>query len=279
MAERRMFAKSIIDSDLFLDMPKTAQALYFHLAMRADDDGFLNNSKKIMRMIGATDDDYKILAAKSFILQFPDGICVITHWRLHNYIQKDRYKETIHVEEKSLLRLNESNVYTLDTESVQPVYSLETQVRLGKDRIGKDNNKNVAAPGKNRKPTTFPDDSFEMQCVNTVVQSVLGQFQGAKVPKSYEEKCRWCEHIDKMKRLDHRTEGEIEEALRFATTNQFWKTNIQSTKKLREKFDTIIMQARNIKKPVEKKNQFQSFPQRETDYDAIVMQQLTGGTQ
>ena len=97
MAERRMFSKSIIDSDLFLDMPATTQMLYFHLAMRADDDGFINNPKRIMRMIGASDDDMRILIAKQFVILFDSGIVVIKHWRIHNYIRSDRYKPSIFV--------------------------------------------------------------------------------------------------------------------------------------------------------------------------------------
>ena len=99
MAERRMFALKIIDSDAFLDMPVSAQNLYFHLSMRADDDGFISSPKKIMRMIKASDDDMKILLAKRFLLSFDTGIVVIKHWRLHNYIAKDRYTETIYKEE------------------------------------------------------------------------------------------------------------------------------------------------------------------------------------
>ena len=87
MAERRMFAKNVIDSDLFLDMPLSTQALYFHLSMRADDDGFLNNAKKIMRTINANQNDYDLLIAKAFIIQFDDGICVIKHWRINNYLR------------------------------------------------------------------------------------------------------------------------------------------------------------------------------------------------
>ena len=101
MAERRMFAKTIIDSDAFLDMPLSTQALYFHLSMRADDDGFINNSKKIQRVIGASDDDLKLLIAKKFIIPFESGIVVIKHWKIHNYIQKDRYKETVYKDEKA----------------------------------------------------------------------------------------------------------------------------------------------------------------------------------
>ena len=86
MAERRMFALKIVDSDAFLDMPDSAQNLYFHLAMRADDDGFISNPRKVMRMIGANEDNLKILLAKRFLLTFDTGIVVIKHWRLHNYI-------------------------------------------------------------------------------------------------------------------------------------------------------------------------------------------------
>lgn len=119
MAERRMFSKNIIDSDMFLDMPTSSQCLYFHLAMRADDDGFINNPKKIQRMMGASDDDLKLLIAKSFIIPFESGIVVIKHWKIHNYIQKDRYKETIYLNEKSLLAENESKEYTLDADYAQ----------------------------------------------------------------------------------------------------------------------------------------------------------------
>ena len=148
MAERRMFAKTIVDSDAFLDMPLSAQALYFHLSMRADDDGFVNNPKKIQRMIGASDDDCKLLIIKRFILTFESGVVVIKHWRIHNYIQKDRYKETLYQEEKAQLELTDKNAYT-EAEKVpciQDVSKTDTQDRLelGKDSIGKDI-KNIVA--------------------------------------------------------------------------------------------------------------------------------------
>ena len=113
MAERRMFAKTIIDSDSFLDMPLSAQSLYFHLSMRADDDGFINNPKKIQRMIGASDDDFKLLFVKRFVIGFESGVVVIKHWRIHNYIRNDRYKETVYQDEKALLTLKENGSYTL----------------------------------------------------------------------------------------------------------------------------------------------------------------------
>lgn len=140
MAERRMFAKTIIDSDAFLDMPLSSQALYFHLSMRADDDGFINNPKKIQRMIGASDDDIRLLEAKRFIISFDSGVIVIKHWKIHNYIQKDRYKPTLYSEEKSLLNCKVNKAYSVaDDEYKQNGYNLDTQVSLGKSRLANTN--------------------------------------------------------------------------------------------------------------------------------------------
>ena len=133
-----MFAKTIIDSDEFLDMPLSAQALYFHLSMRADDDGFVNSPKRIQRMIGASEDDMKLLLAKSFILLFDTGIIVIKHWRINNYIQNDRYKPTMYTDERAMLTLKENNEYLLDDGCIQDGYIMDTQYRLGKDSKGKD---------------------------------------------------------------------------------------------------------------------------------------------
>ena len=130
MANRRMFAKTIIDSDAFMDMPLTTQALYFHLSMRADDDGFINNPRKIQRMIGVSDDDLKLLIAKRFILSFDSGVVAIKHWKIHNYIAKDRYIPTVYQAELSLLETKENGAYT---RCIQDVYSLETQDSKGKD--------------------------------------------------------------------------------------------------------------------------------------------------
>lgn len=139
MAERRMFAKTIIDSDAFIDMPLSTQALYFHLSMRGDDDGFINNPKKIQRMIGASDDDLKLLIVKKFIIPFESGIVVIKHWKIHNYIQKDRYKPTLYQEEKSMLDTKNNKGYTLkkdaDTECIQDGYTGKVRLELGKDSI------------------------------------------------------------------------------------------------------------------------------------------------
>lgn len=140
MAERRMFSKTIIDSDAFLDMPLSTQALYFHLSMRADDDGFVNNAKKIQRMLGCNDDDLRVLLSKNFVIPFEEGVCVIKHWKIHNYIQKDRYKPTVYAELKEKLSIKNNDVYSMDTKCIQDVYKMDTQVRLGKVRLAKSNN-------------------------------------------------------------------------------------------------------------------------------------------
>ena len=147
MAERRMMSKSIIKSDTFLDMPATTQNLYFHMLLDADDDGFINAPKSIMRMIGAKDDDMKVLAAKQFVIPFESGVVVIKDWKIHNYIQNDRYKPST-LPERDLLNIQKDKTYTLksdvsrmDTECIQTVSIGKDRlgkVRLGKDRKGKD---------------------------------------------------------------------------------------------------------------------------------------------
>lgn len=137
MAQRRMFSKKITETDNFLDMPLSSQALYFHLNMGADDEGFIDKVKTIQRTIGASDDDVKILIAKGFIILFESGVVVVRHWRIHNYIQADRFQSTIHKKEKEQLEFDKSkiaNTKPLD-QCIQNVYKVDTQVRLGKDRL------------------------------------------------------------------------------------------------------------------------------------------------
>lgn len=144
MAERRMMSKKITDTDAFLDMPLTTQALYFHFLQNADDDGFVGSPNSIMRKIGASKNDYDLLMVKRFIIVFDSGICVIKHWRIHNYIQKDRYVETTFLKEKAQLKTEENGAYT---ECIQNVYKLDAQDSIGKYSIGED------SIGKDREDT------------------------------------------------------------------------------------------------------------------------------
>ena len=113
MANKRMFTMKIVDTDAFLDMPLSTQCLYFHLNMRADDDGFIGNPKRIEKIIGANDDDLKLLIAKRFVILFDDGVIVIKHWRMHNTLSRDRYVETSYTDEKKKLLLKDNGSYSL----------------------------------------------------------------------------------------------------------------------------------------------------------------------
>ncbi len=143
MSERRMFAKTIIDSDAFLEMSATAQLLYFHLSMRADDDGFVNNPKTIIRMCSCSNDDLECLVEKKFVIPFESGIVVIKHWKINNYIRNDRYIETKYKEERAMLELDKNKAYTtqkkpLDTIGIPSDNQMDTQYSIGKDSIDKD---------------------------------------------------------------------------------------------------------------------------------------------
>lgn len=143
MAKRRMFNADIVESDHFVEMPPSTQALYFHLGMRADDDGIVNCPNRIQRDIGASTDDLKILAAKGFIIPFESGVIVVTHWKINNYLQKDRYTPTIHTAEKNALELSENKAYEIKPGGIYPkciqnVSDVCTQYSIDKNSI--DNN-------------------------------------------------------------------------------------------------------------------------------------------
>ena len=168
MAERRMMAKSIIDTDIFLDMPISSQNLYFHMLLRADDDGFISNPKSILRTIGASEDDLKLLLVKQYIFGFESGVVVIKDWKVHNYIRSDRYKPS-QLPEKNFVCISETGSYELNnTETTSSIPTGRQLVyqryptgiptgrqlvypgkdRLGKDRLGKDKDKNCRLSDK-----------------------------------------------------------------------------------------------------------------------------------
>lgn len=162
MAERRMFTDKITESDVFLDMPLSTQALYFHFCMNADDDGFVKNPKRIQRMLGASDDDCRLLVLRRFVLPFESGVIVIKHWRMHNLLRKDRYKPTEYIEEKSMLKIKENGAYTFDenqgTSLVTTIWQpddnqMAPQDSIGKDSIDKDIIKENNKKKKFEKPT------------------------------------------------------------------------------------------------------------------------------
>ena len=221
MAERRMIAKTIVDSDAFLDMPHSTQLLYFHLSIRADDDGFINNPKSIMRNTKCNEDDLKLLVLKKFIIPFESGIVVIKHWKIHNYIAKDRYKETKYKEEKATLSLDENNAYT---NCVQPVYGLDTQVRLGKDSIDKDS------------IDIFDSDEPEQPTPKKVkpVKHKYGEYNNVLLTDEEMEKLK-TEYSDVDERIERLSSY-------VASTGKTYKSH----------YATIRNWARNDKKPINK---------------------------
>ena len=158
-----MFSLEVVDTDAFLDLPASSQNLYFHLGMRADDDGFVSSPKKITTLVNCSADDLKLLVAKGFIIPFDSGVCVIRDWRTNNYLRPDRYHETRHLAEKRQLSLTETGAYqALPTSGIPMVDIRETEVRLGKDRIVKESKADKPPQRKRFVPPSV--DEVEAYC-------------------------------------------------------------------------------------------------------------------
>lgn len=222
MAERRMMSKKIIDTDNFLDMPQSTQCLYFHLLLRADDDGFIQSPKSIMRITGCKDDDLKLLVAKGFVIGFETGVIVIRHWRIHNYVQSDRYSkselpEAKQVELKNKVYevveppMNPDNTY-MDTKCIQNGYKMDTQIRIDKIREEENRIETIChvshddvdkshfeiieylnlKTGSKFKPTTKPyvqairsrlKEGYTVDDFKTVINKKCREWQGTKLEK------------------------------------------------------------------------------------------------
>ena len=229
MANKAIFSKTIIDTDAFLEMPATTQNLYFHLNMHADDDGFIGNPKRIGRMIGASDDDFKILIAKKFIIVFESGVIVIKHWRIHNTLSKIRYKETSYLDEKSQLLIKENNAYSLDEgkplDDSRLVEMGKRQVRrtvdeqetnLSKDKLSKDKtSKDKLSEDKpSKKKSAKADlngmiDSFtENEELKDALKAFLDMRKSIKKPIQTEYAFKLA--LNKLKQLSDRDSDRIE---------------------------------------------------------------------
>ena len=164
MAKRRMFSLDVVNTDAFLDLPASSQSLYFHLGMRADDDGFVSSPKRITAMVNASADDLKLLIAKGFVIPFDSGVCVIRDWKVNNYIQNDRYTPTLYSEEKMHLICKKSGQYDFsDTPCIQTIFETDTQVRIGEISKGKRKSKSVKADKPPRAPRFTPPTLAEVQ--------------------------------------------------------------------------------------------------------------------
>lgn len=196
MAQRRMFSRKITETDRFLEMPLSSQALYFHLNMGADDEGFIDKAKTIQRTIGASDDDMKLLIAKGFLIPFDSGVVVIRHWRIHNYIRSDRFQSTLHQDEKTQLEYDHSKTAMLKPlENVIPNgYQMDTQGRVGKVSLDEGS------------LTTYPKDP------DNILYKEIIDYLNSKTGKNYRDnvqknrsliKARWSEgyRLDDFKQV------------------------------------------------------------------------------
>ena len=170
--------------------------------MRADDDGFVNSPKKIQRITGSSDDDLKLLLAKNFVIPFESGVVVLKHWKIHNYIQKDRYKETNYLDEKAQLITKENKAYSLYPECIQSGYNLDSQTRLGKDSLDK--------RSSNAKS----------------ILSLMTEDEASKLFDLYEDADLLVDAIDEELKLKDKFK-EVRNAYRYAVgyaTNKGWQT-------------------------------------------------------
>ena len=213
MAEKRMFTQKIIDSDAFLEMPLSAQALYFHLNMRADDDGFVNNPKRVTKLVSASEDDLKILLLKRFIIGFESGVIVIKHWRMHNTLRSDRYKPTDYQEEFRQLGIKPNKAYTDNPEAmlpssdqadgtkVEPKWNqdgtkVEPQNRLEEnreDKSRKEESNTVCAEPQAASPLTLIlNDGTEFEITQEYIDKMQELFPAVNVLQQFRSMSAWC---------------------------------------------------------------------------------------
>ena len=265
MANKAIFSKTIIDTDAFLEMPATTQNLYFHLNMHADDDGFIGNPKRIGRMIGASDDDFKILIAKKFIIVFESGVIVSKHWRIHNTLSKMRYKETSYLDEKSQLLIKENNAYSLDEGKPLDDSRLvemgkrqarrtvdEQETNLSKDKLSEDKtSKDKLSEDKpSKKKSAKADlngmiDSFtENEELREALKAFLDMRKSIKKPIQTEYAFKLA--LNKLKRLSDR------DSIRIEIVNQSVEHNWQTFYALQNSYRTNAVEMPDHMKKQEK---------------------------
>ncbi|MBX4259780.1 phage replication initiation protein (plasmid) [Clostridium estertheticum] len=242
-----MFSLKIIDTDAFLDMPITSRLLYYDLSMRADDDGFVASPRKIQRMIGCSNDDLKLLMAKQFVIEFESGVCVIKHWKIHNYIQKDRYTPTFYKSEMAQLGESDGSYELVDTKCVQNDHKMLPQVRLG---LGLDLDLDLGKKKEVKKSKIFLSDSNEYRLSIYLFEFIKNNNPQAKQPNMQ----KWSKTFDLMLRIDKRKVDDIKKVIMFCQKDPFWYKNILSADKVRQHFEKLILQTAEPKYAKKNKN-------------------------
>jgi hypothetical protein len=204
MAERRMMSKKIIDTDKFLDMPQSTQNLYFHLLLRADDDGFIQSPKSVMRITGCKDDDLKLLIAKEFLIRFDTGVIVIKHWRIHNYLRVDRYNKSELPEVKQVQLVDK--VYELTggttigtTIGIPAVTEMDTQIRIDKNRLEENREEDIYSPAKQ---DNTPKEVYE-----------IIDYLNLKTGKSYKHTTKKTKSLIKARLNEHFTVDDFKKVI------------------------------------------------------------------
>ena len=224
MAQKRMFNKAITNDDNFLEMPMSSQVLYFHLSMNADDDGFVNNWKSIMRMTGTKDDDLKVLIAKQYIIPFESGVIVIKHWRLNNYLQKDRIIPTQYQEELKQLQVNKNNVYEMYTKCIHSIDKNSiVENSIDNNRFKKPTLEEVKEYCKQRNSSVDPKVFFEYFETGNWVDSKGNKvknwkqkiitWEKNKKPKKEEKLPTWFNQDQELQELSEEEKRMIDEVL------------------------------------------------------------------
>lgn len=231
-----MFDKSVIRRDDFIEMPDSTQNLYFHLSMDADDDGFVDNWKAIMRMTGKKEDDLKLLIIKQFIIPFDSGVIVIKHWKLNNYLRKDRYTDTKYLNEKKQLNTNDNEEYILKENQLNLDYGIP-MVYTDKNSIEEKRIEEKTPPKKKKVVSVSKISKSDIRLAELLVELIVKNTPEWQMRGNIET---WADNIEKMHRLDNRSYEQIDSMIRWTQSDPFWKQNILSTAKLREKFNDLI---------------------------------------
>ena len=250
MANRRMFSLDVVDTDKFLDMPASSQNLYFHLGMRADDDGFVSSPKKITKIVNCATDDLNVLISRGFVLSVGNGIVVITNWKQNNYLQKDRYRPTIYQDEKALL-IETNGVYNLNPECIHTVSKLETQERIEKDRDSKD----IPSAPDDKSPCAgsfLLNDGTSYEITENDVENFQQLYPGIDVRQEIRNITGWCLSNPK----NRKTRAGARRILNG------WLSRSQNS-------------ARPEKKTGAKPTGFSNFQQRDYDFDELERQLLS----
>ena len=229
MANRRMFSLDVVDTDKFLDMPASSQNLYFHLGMRADDDGFVSSPRRITKLVNCATDDLNVLISRGFILDVGDGIIVVSHWRQNNYVPKDRYHPTIYQKEKALLT-DDGGVYKLNTPCIQNVSKADTQDRREKGRGRKSNGAAMPPRAKRFTPPTLAEvQSYVAERHSPVdpqgfidFYEAKGWMVGKTPMRSWQAACRNAEKWDRWEH-DAKQSNPEQPAPQFDPATETWR--------------------------------------------------------